>query len=101
MYAVHGTPPATGRPGVAPSIGLPVFSSTFAAMAFQIGSRCFHESGSPPGMSDGPNRAPVSPPETPDPKNLHWLAYSFSRRMVSVHRLLPQSQTMSSRCTPD
>ena len=33
---------------------MPLTGSTFAAIAVQIGSRCFHEPGSPPGISDGP-----------------------------------------------
>ena len=59
---MHAKPPVTGFPGVAPSIGLPVFLSTLAAIAVQIGFRCFHACFVPPGMSDGPNRAPSSPP---------------------------------------
>jgi hypothetical protein len=36
----------------------------------------------------------------PEPKNLHWLAYSFSRRIVSVKSELPQSMMMSSLSAP-
>ena len=71
-----------------------------AATASQMGRRCCHESGCPPGIIEGPKRAPSSPPLTPEPKNRQPAAYCFSRRMVSVHWLLPQSTTMSSASTP-
>jgi hypothetical protein len=100
MYAVQGSPPVTGLPGAQSSSGLPVLGSTLAAMASQIGRRCSHEAGCPPGMSEGPKRAPTSPPLTPEPKKRQRSAYCFSRRMVSVQRLLPQSTTMSSGSTP-
>ena len=64
MYVVQGTPPVTGLPGAAPGIGLPLAGSTFAAMAFQTGSRAAQASGRPPGISEGPNRAPSSPPSS-------------------------------------
>ena len=97
MYAVHGTPPSMGLPGAAPSSGLPVFASTLAAMAFQIGLRSFYDAGSPPGISEGPKRAPSSPPETPEPmkRQLFGVA-AFSRRIVSVQSALPPSMMMSS-----
>src|SRR5438105_307232 len=67
MYVVHGTPPLTGFPGDAPARGLPVFGSTLAATASQMGFNSCQAANSPPGMSDGPKRAPSSPPETPLP----------------------------------
>ena len=97
MCAVHANPPVTGFPGSAPSMGLPVFLSTLAAIAFHIGLRCCHACFVPPGMSDGPKRAPSSPPDTPDPTKCIFLVASwFSRRMVSSQRLFPPSMTMSS-----
>ena len=93
---MQGTPPVTGLPGAAPSIGLPVFASTFAAIAVQIGSSSFHASLSPPGMSEGPKRAPSSPPETPEPMNRRPFSVSaFSRRIVSSQCALPPSMMMS------
>src|SRR5436189_128194 len=67
MYAVHGTALSLliGLPRAAPVSGRPVFASTFADTATQIGLMSSHDFGSPPGMSDGPNLAPSSPPETP------------------------------------
>ena len=50
----------------------------------------------PPGMSEGPLRAPSSPPEMPQPTK--WMPVSriaASRRMVSVKRALPPSTMMS------
>jgi hypothetical protein len=77
-------------------IGLPVLASTFAATAFQIGSSSFHAPSSPPGMSDGPKRAPSSPPDTPEPmKRRPFSRRAFSRRMVSVQSALPPSMMMS------
>jgi len=85
MYVAHGTPPRTGLPGVAPASGLPVFASTFAAIASHTGFKISHASGLPPGMSDGPNRAPSSPPDTPEPTNSRPFSVSArSRRIVSV-----------------
>ena len=47
-------------------------------------------------MSDGPKRAPSSPPETPEPINRKPSAESsFSRRMVSSHFALPPSIMIS------
>ena len=47
-------------------------------------------------MSDGPNLAPSSPPETPLPmKRSPFSPYAFSRLIVSVQRELPPSITMS------
>src|SRR6266508_3365580 len=53
----------------------PVFGSTLAAMACQMGSRSFQESGWPPGISDGPKRARTSHPLTPEPKKRQRSAY--------------------------
>lgn len=47
-------------------------------------------------MSDGPNRAPSSPPETPEPMKRNPRALTAaSRRTVSVQSKLPPSMTMS------
>src|SRR5262245_5021233 len=102
MYAVHASALGAiiGLPGEAPVSGLPVFGLTLAAIASQIGLSRRHASGSPPGMSDGPKRAPSSPPETPEPKKVSLPRYFFSRAMVSVQRLLPPSTTMSSGSIP-
>src|SRR5699024_975851 len=49
MWVTHGVP------------------STTAAMDSKIGPSVFHDSAGPPGMMDGPLRAPSSPPEIPAP----------------------------------
>ena len=70
--------------------------SVLAAMASRIGATCWYAWRSPAGMSDGPRRAPSSPPETPMPKK--WTMRSrqmSSRRMVSLKWELPPSMTMS------
>ena len=96
MYSAHEKPPTTGLPGLPPSIGSPVTESTLAAISRQIGSRLDHALRVPDGMSDGPKRAPVSPPDTPEPiKSMPLTANSFSRRIVSVHNELPPSIIMS------
>ena len=96
MYVVQLKPPSTGLPASAPSSGLPVSGSTLAAMAFQIGSNCDHASRSPPGIKDGPKRAPSSPPDTPEPMKRRPLAVRFfSRRIVSPQFALPPSMMMS------
>jgi hypothetical protein len=47
-------------------------------------------------MSDGPKRAPSSPPDTPEPmKRRPFSRSAFSRRMVSVQSALPPSMMMS------
>ena len=47
-------------------------------------------------MSDGPKRAPSSPPDTPLPMKRSPLSlYAFSRLIVSVHSEFPPSITMS------
>ena len=96
MWATQGTPPLIGLPGAPPVNSTPVVASTFAAIASQIGLSSAHAAGSPPGMSEGPKRAPSSPPETPEPINRKPLALrAFSLRMVSVQRALPPSIIMS------
>ena len=42
-------------------------SPTLAEMPWRMSLMCGHASGLPPGMMDGPYRAPSSPPDTPDP----------------------------------
>ena len=44
-------------------------SATLAAIPWKIGLTAGQASTSPPGMIDGPLRAPSSPPETPEPTN--------------------------------
>ena len=96
MYSAQEKPPTTGLPGLPPSIGSPVTASTLAAMSRQIGSKLAHALRVPEGINDGPKRAPVSPPDTPEPiKSMPLTANSFSRRMVSVHNELPPSIMMS------
>ena len=65
-------------------------------MASNMGPRRSYEAGVPPGMMEGPHRAPSSPPDTPAPTKC-WprSAAHFSRRIVSVNRELPQSTMMS------
>ncbi len=71
-------------------------ASTLAATASQIGFNSSQAANSPPGISDGPKRAPSSPPETPLPMNRRPFSRSaFSRRIVSVQSALPPSITMS------
>jgi hypothetical protein len=77
-------------------IGLPVFASTLAATLPDRLQEFLPRSGSPPGMSDGPKRAPSSPPDTPEPMKRRPFSFSaFSRRMVSVQSALPPSMMMS------
>ena len=96
MYSAHEKPPTTGLPGLPPSIGSPVTASTLAAISRQIGSRLAQALRVPDGINEGPKRAPVSPPETPDPiKSMPLTASSFSRRIVSVHNELPPSIIIS------
>ena len=65
-------------------------------MSRQIGSNDSHALRVPDGIKLGPKRAPVSPPETPEPINSKPLAASsFSRRIVSVHNELPPSIMIS------
>ena len=83
--------------GLAPISGFPVLGSTLAAIAVQIGSSSFQASIEPPGISDGPKRAPSSPPETPEPINCNPRSVrAFSLRMVSSHLALPPSMIISS-----
>ena len=59
-------------------------SSTLAAIAWKIGFTCGHAAGLPPGIIDGPLRAPSSPPETPVPINrIPFSASAFVRRVES------------------
>ncbi len=52
--------------------------------------------GFPPGMMEGPKRAPSSPPETPVPMNrMPLAARSLVRRLESVKSELPPSMMMS------
>ena len=96
MYSAQEKPPSTGLPGAPPSNGSPVTASTLAAISRQMGSKLAHALRVPDGINDGPKRAPVSPPETPEPINSMPLATnSFSRRIVSVHNELPPSIMMS------
>jgi hypothetical protein len=70
--------------------------STSAAIEVRIGARRAHACSEPPGMIDGPLRAPSSPPETLQPtKYKPCSASAASRRQVSAKWALPQSTTMS------
>ena len=71
-------------------------SGATAAMPLSMFSTCGHADGSPPGISDGPWRAPSSPPEIPTPRYLiPSMASRSARRVVSVYREFPPSMTMS------
>ena len=60
------------------------FHAFLTAMDSKIGLRVFQDSSEPPGIMDGPSRAPSSPPDTPQPTKCRPRALiSFSRRMVS------------------
>ena len=60
------------------------FAFGLAAMDSKIGFRVFQDSSEPPGIMEGPSRAPSSPPDTPHPTKCSPRALiSFSRRMVS------------------
>ncbi len=79
--------------------GLP--SAILAAMAWKMGLTCSQAAGLPPGMIEGPWRAPSSPPDTPVPMySMPLLSACLVRRMVSSKLLLPPSMMMSpaSRC---
>src|SRR5688572_2582812 len=70
--------------------------SVLAAIPSSTGCRRFQASLVPPGISDGPRRAPSSPPETPIPTKLTPPFFrSSSRRRVSTKWVLPPSMTMS------
>ncbi len=70
--------------------------SAIAAIDFRIGPRVTQDSSEPPGMIEGPRRAPSSPPEMPAPTKLMPVSRTaFSRRIVSVNRALPPSTMMS------
>eukprot|EP00732_Lithocolla_globosa_P004465 Lithocolla_globosa_v1_NODE_4130_length_1504_cov_17.396135.p2 type:complete len:129 gc:universal NODE_4130_length_1504_cov_17.396135:988-1374(+) len=65
-------------------------------MAWKIGLTCSHASFVPPGMIEGPCRAPSSPPETPEPTKCKPCSEQrFSRRIVSGKWVLPPSIRMS------
>ena len=77
-------------------MALPVSGSTLAAMASQMGLSDCQACLLPPGMSEGPKRAPSSPPETPVPMNSKpFSVISSSRRMVAFQLELPPSMKMS------
>ena len=57
-------------------------SSTFAAMPCKIGFTKGHASFDPPGMMDGPVRAPSSPPDTPVPINNKPFSFKYCVRLV-------------------
>ena len=78
MCVTHGSPSAT------------------AAIERRIGPSVTHDSSEPPGMRDGPSRAPSSPPETPIPTKLMPVSRTArSRRIVSVNSEFPPSMMMS------
>src|SRR3989338_7525663 len=61
-----------------------------------MGARWSYASRGPPGISDGPRRAPCSPPDTPMPMNRMPLRESSrARRSVSENSALPPSTRMS------
>jgi len=61
--------------------GLP---SVCAAVFWKISLIAGHALSEPPGMSDGPCRAPSSPPETPEPTNSRpFFSSSAVRRFES------------------
>ena len=71
-------------------------ASVLAAIASRTSFSASHDSGDPPGISDGPKRAPSSPPDTPQPTKWMPLGRSAaSRRRVSSNHELPPSMTMS------
>ena len=77
-WVTHGSPSAT------------------AAIERRIGPIVSQASTEPPGMIEGPLRAPSSPPEMPAPTKLMPVSRTaFSRRMVSVNSELPPSMMMS------
>ena len=70
--------------------------SAFAAMDSKIGLSVFQDSALPPGIIEGPSRAPSSPPDTPQPTKCSPRALiAFSRRIVSGKCALPASTMMS------
>mmetsp|Transcript_19856 Transcript_19856/g.59972 ORF Transcript_19856/g.59972 Transcript_19856/m.59972 type:complete len:200 (+) Transcript_19856:1212-1811(+) len=77
-------------------------SSTCAATFVTIGSMNLYASASPPGIIDGPLRAPSSPPDTPMPMyRMPFSATFLARRSVFSYHSLPPSmmQSPSSRCS--
>ena len=71
-------------------------AGVLAQMAWKISFTRGHAAGLPPGMIDGPLRAPSSPPLTPVPMyNSPLLSTYFTRRMVSGKWELPPSMMRS------
>mmetsp|Transcript_11498 Transcript_11498/g.47828 ORF Transcript_11498/g.47828 Transcript_11498/m.47828 type:complete len:213 (-) Transcript_11498:214-852(-) len=71
-------------------------SSTCAAIFLRIGATDAHASSGPPGISDGPNLAPSSPPLTPIP--IYMIPFFDSdseRRSVFSNHSFPPSMIMS------
>lgn len=57
---------------------------------------CGQAFGFPPGINDGPYRAPSSPPDTPEPtNNKPFWASALVRRWVSWYSELPPSIIIS------
>src|SRR5437763_4244497 len=70
--------------------------SLLAAIASNTGLIDSHDCAEPPGMSDGPCRAPSSPPDTPEPTKCSPLPSSRAvRSCVSLNQELPPSMRMS------
>ena len=63
-------------------------ASVFAAMASSTSRMIGHASFEPPGISDGPNRAPSSPPDTPQPTK--WMPGRPQRRLAAPRVLEPR-----------
>ena len=71
-------------------------SSAFAEICSKIGATSSYASFCPPGMIEGPFKAPSSPPETPVPiKLMPELANSSLRRIVSLKNVFPPSIKIS------
>ncbi len=71
-------------------------SGVLAQMAWKMGLIRGQAAGLPPGINDGPWRAPSSPPETPLPTYSRPLLSTYwVRRIVSVKWLLPPSMRTS------
>ena len=70
--------------------------STWAAMVWKMACTRGQAAGLPPGMIDGPRRAPSSPPETPVPTNrMPRSARARVRRVLSGKWELPPSMMTS------
>ena len=75
-------------------------ASLFAAIASSTGRTCAYASAGPPGMMDGPYRAPSSPPDTPTPMKCSPFCFHASSRLrVSWNQELPQSSNTSPGCS--